>query len=737
MVSIAEILTALCARVGLGPGDIDVSDLEEIYVQGYVISRVMTVADAIEPLRKAGFFDIIEDGSRIKFVTRGKAVVRTLTEDDIGAHDGTNDVPPAAVVTRSMQEVELPRLMRLHFRNEARDYDNDQALSPTRLTTRATNVTDLELPITITETQAAQIVEVLWSEAWVGRFIHQTAVDHTHVDLEPSDCIYLPVDGRLERCRILSIDDAQIVLRKLELVRDDDGSYVSTAIADSPERTVTSVVILAFDTALEFLDLPPLRTEDTDAGFYIAARRSGTRGNSWRGAIIFRSTDDGATFQEILSVSQEAVVGSVLTALPEGVLPVGSPTLFDDVNTLSVLVPEGTSLSSRSDAELGQGANTAAIGVNGRWEILQFGTATQVNATEWNLTHLLRGRRGSEHNLGTSVLGDRFVLLSEGGILRAPLTVAQLNQEYIYKAVSFGQNYTDGVDFEYSGTGETLEPFSPTDLEASQVGNDVQITWTRRDRLGQELVNFGTEPESDTPTTYEIDIVILGSPGGVIRTLTSSTESVLYTQAQRTADGIGTEFSAIVYQVSPTEEIGRGAGAQIDVDLSLAGSSSLTFAATGRAVRMRNARGSSSLTFTGAGELEGILGGGSGEFVFTAGTDGGSLAGYADAGWIDPGVGTEDSNGWGVVVRALYIDAFDPEDVYLTLVLTTNSTEDPGDAFLDAIQFTGDEGLTNLTAAAADPPDGTSEGNRRVWSWALGSNVAFSNGNQYTITLNP
>jgi hypothetical protein len=736
-VSLATIVTAICSRVGIDAADIDVTDLEEIYIQGYVITRVMTAADAIEPLRKAGFFDIVEDGERLKFVTRGKAVVRTLTTDDIGAHDGTNDTPPAAVVTRMMQDVELPRLMRVHFRNEARDYEPDQALSPSRLITRATNVVDLELPMTVTETQAAKIAEVLWSEAWAGRFIHQTAVDQTHADLEPSDCVYVPVDGRLERCRILSIDDSQMILRKLELARDDDGSYVSEAIADAPEREVTSGVVLVYRTTLTFMDLPPLRTEDTDAGFYVAARRSGTRGNAWRGAVIYRSTDGGTVFEEITSVASEAVAGSLSEELAEGTLPTGSPFSFDEVNTLRILLPEWAELSSRTDNELDNGANTAAIGVNGRWEILQFGTATQISETEWELSHLLRGRRGTEHVMGTSVPGDQFVLISGGGIVRIPLQAAQIGEEYVYKAVSFGQDYADGVDFEHAGTGETLRPFSPTGLDFSQVGPDLAITWTGRDRLGQELVYFGTDPESDPPTTYEIDIATIGSPGGVVRTLTSTSEAVTYPAALMAADGVGGEFTATVYQISHNDDIGRGTASDVLlINISMEGTTSLAFTAAGRASRVRNARGTTSITFTPEGELEGISGAESGTFTITA-EQGADVLGYGDAGFFGSQLGTLDADTLLATVRAFYVDQLDAPNYFLYLLVEASGGGDPGDSYIDSIRLTGNAGLVTLNNAAAETPGGAPESGGRLWIWSLGAATLLDDTDQYVVTVNP
>lgn len=561
-VSIASILTRICARVGIT--DIDVTDLEDRYVEGYVIPRVMTAANAIEPLRQVGFFDIVESGTTLKFVARGKPAVRTLTDDDLGAHDGTSDdgKGPPAVITRKMQDVELPRQIRVHFRNPERDYEDDEQLSPTRVTTDAVNDVDLEIAVAMTSEQASQVAEILWADPWAGRWLHQTAVDHSHLDLEPGDCIHLPVDGRLERVRILSIDDAGGLVRKLETARDDDGGYSSSAFADAVERTTTTLSAIS-ETELFFLDLPALRTDDTDAGFYIAARESlSSTGNRWRGATIYRSTDaGGSAFELLLTVSNEATTGVLVNALPTGDLPLGSPVDWDDANTITVTLESGT-LESRTENEVLAGANHIALGAHDRWEIIGFTTATQISETQWELTHLLRGRRGTEYVMGTSQAADVFVLVSGAGVIRAPLTSAQIDSSYIYKAVSIGAAFNDGDDFTFVGSGRSLQPFAPTNVTlARQANGDILISWTGRDRMGQELTYY-VDSESDPPTTYSIDIRNTGSPTTIVRTLSSSTTSVTYTTAQQNTDHgspTPTSLTVTVYKVSPT--VGRGIGA--------------------------------------------------------------------------------------------------------------------------------------------------------------------------------
>jgi hypothetical protein len=552
-ITLAEIVTAICERVGVT--SIDVSDLTDKSVEGYVISRVMSADAAIEPLRKAGYFDIVESGTTLKFPERGRASSRTLSEDDLGAQDGTEG-SPVAVTTTMAQDVELPRQMRVHFRNPDRDYEDDEELSPSRLITEAVNDVDVELPMAITAAQAAEIAEVLWADAWAGRWAHTWSLDYSHLDLEPADVVLLPVDDELQRVRITSIDDAVYMIRKMQGVRDDDGNYTPVAVTGDIERRGTTLEFIS-GTLLEFLDLPPLRTDDTDAGFYVAARSSGS-GTAWRGAAVYRSIDEGNSFDQLVAVSTEATVCELVNALPTGEIPGGSPT-FDENTVITVDVLSGT-LESRIESDVfSNGANTLAVGAKGRWLIVSFCTVTQITETRYELTKLLWGRRATEYLIGTPQAGDRAVLISGNGIVRLPLTATQIGEEFIYKAVSIGADFNDGTDNTYEGNGESLMPFSPNNVSfARQVNGDVLISWTRRDRLGQELTDF-VDPISDPPLSFEVDIMSNGSPTTVVRLLTSSVESVTYTNAQQGSDfgsPTPTTLTVRVYQISAT--VGRG-----------------------------------------------------------------------------------------------------------------------------------------------------------------------------------
>lgn len=545
-VPLSAVIEHICGRVGIAPEEIDVSDHTATFIVGYTISRVMTARDAIEPLRNIGYFDVVESADLLKFVKRGKAIARTIDVDAFAYESGSDPGPD--VTTRDLQETDLPRRVRVHYRAPSRDYEEGEQISPSRATAKAVNDLDLEVAAALPDDLAAQIAEVVWADSWEGRRSHEFTLDAHHIDIEIATVLALPVDGYLQRVRVSAIDDTIGSLRRIEAIRDFDGSYVSRAVADPPQRTPGTIVVLAPSEIL-FMDLPALRDVDNDPGVY-ATTRPVEPGATWKGATIYKSIDGGATFTSVAGVSSQATTGSVVAPIPAG-----DSQGFDERYVLDVEVQTGD-FESRTDADLFAGANTIAVGAHERWELLQFANVEQLTPTRFRLSRLIRGRKGTEWAMGTMQAGDDVVLVSGQGIVRLPVVPAEIDSEITWKAVTFGMAQNTGVDAVHVSTGEALRPYSPIDIDGAVVENgDLVLSWLRRGRLGHELTSGAEIPLSEASESYEIDI-LAGSD--IVRTLSSSTTTVTYTVAQQVED-FGPDIasvSACVYQMSAV--VGRG-----------------------------------------------------------------------------------------------------------------------------------------------------------------------------------
>lgn len=554
--NVAEIVRDLCLAAGYSEDQVDVTDLEELTVMGYVRTRVMPARAAIDPLRQACFFDGVESDPAIKFVRRGKGIVATLVDtteqSDLGAHISGEQIP-SRITTKKILDTDLPRTVRVHYLSQSRDYESGEQPSPVRIETAATNDQDLELPIVLTDEQAARIASALWADAWASRWMHEAQIDGRYLDLEPTDCLGIPVDGEVQRCRIVSITDVLPSVRKLALIRDDDGAFISYAVASTPPTTSTTPSpTLAGPAEALLLDIPLLREVDDDGGFYVAMRAYLTGG--FQGAALYRSVDGGSNYSRVAQFASEATIGTLINAVPAGLT-----STWDQESEILVELSGGT-LESRTEGAVLDGANAAAIGADGRWEIVQFRDAELLAGKVYRLTVLLRGRRGTEHIVGNSEADDRFVLLTGPGIQRVTLATSQIGREYLYKAVASGMTLDGADSLSFTGRGMALKPFSPA-MVAGEQGTDSTwtITWVRRGRIGQTLQSGIDVPLSEDEEDYEVDIF---NGSAVVRTLSVSTESATYTAAQQITDFGSVQATLTIEVFQMSAQIGRGTGTE-------------------------------------------------------------------------------------------------------------------------------------------------------------------------------
>lgn len=551
-IPVTDAVEAILRRVGYEPDQLNLTGIADLDMIGYVRTRQMTGRAAIDPLRQAKFFDVYESGRTVRAVKRGGPIVHTFDAEELGVFV-SGDSRPSRITTTEQQDVDLPRQVRVHYLSQARDYELGEQPSPARVDTDAVNDVDVEIPMVLDDSEALQIAQVLWADAWQSRHTHECQVSTKWQNLEPTDVIAVPVDGEVYRCRILDISDAIPSHRRFTLIRDDDGNYQSYAVADVPP-IIPPVVSVTSPAAVVLLDIPLIRDQDSDPGFYAAMYP--LIAGAFKGAAIYRSTDGGGNWVRIATAGNAAVTGTVLVDLPAA-----GYTTFDGASTLTVQLDGDDTLSSITRAALlagSAGSNAAAVGADGRWEIVQFQDVESVGDRIFVCTTLLRGRRGTEHAIGSTVAGDKFVLLTGAGIIRVPMQLSDVGREYLYRAVGSGLTVDSAESQAFTGNGVALKPFSPVKIEGSRdpETGDWSITWIRRGRIGQTLADGTDIPLSEEDEDYEV--VIRDANNAEIRVLSTVTPSTIYRGHQQLTDfGRYVNPLAIeVYQISAA--IGRG-----------------------------------------------------------------------------------------------------------------------------------------------------------------------------------
>ena len=554
-VTLSSIVSTLCQRSGLQAGDIDVTALTDT-VHGYVMANQTSARAGIEPLRQFSPFDVVEHDGKLVFVPRGGAQVAQIPWGDLAAHSGA-DMPDPLTITLA-DETELPTVVTVAYPSPAADYQiASQTDRRNRVATSgqlwpiapALNVSRVELAVCMTDAQAARTASVLLWDAFTARKTVKFAVGIQYAGLKASDPVQIVGPDATYNVRITKIDD-QGLLRNIEAVFDDGAIYQAAPAAASPLAVPAQSVSLAGPTRLELMDIPLLRDADDGPGYYVAMGRYLP---GWSGAMLYTSTDAGATWAELQPVANSAVIGSAATVLAGW----SGGNVFDQANGVTVTLPAGLELSSLTELAVLNGGNAALLGN----EIIQYTTATLTAPRTYRLTGLLRGRRGTESAMSTHAINERFVLLAgPAGFARIPGAVADIGLARKYKAVSAGSSLdvTSSVDFTPAGQG--LKPLAPVHINAGRdAAGNITITWARCTRIAGEWRDGSDVPLGEAAENYDIEI---WTPdfAHILRTLTATIPAASWLASEQVVDNDGVrplELGVKVFQRSAT--VGRGA----------------------------------------------------------------------------------------------------------------------------------------------------------------------------------
>uniref|UniRef100_UPI003F71A6A2 phage tail protein n=1 Tax=Elioraea sp. TaxID=2185103 RepID=UPI003F71A6A2 len=554
-VPLASIVSALCLRAGLVPGEINTAALTDS-VRGFVVARPMPARQAIEPLATAYAFDAVERDDVLVFRKRGGATVATVQHTELVRRGDAH-----VIDEQRAQDAELPRAISVRHIDPERAYEIGTQRWQRPRAPSATMASEAEatvdLPIVLTATETKAIARRLILAAWRERTRFAFTGTTQHLRLEPTDpATLVRGDGAQSRVRLISAQLGADWTVALEAVEEAPGDYAVAAVADGGFGFVPDALPAPYFTRGFALNLPLLVDADDLAG---AALRSyllaGTlRGQTWRRAEVFRSAD-GTAWEPAGAVLDVAAWGSVLGAVP---VP-GSYWTWDDATVLTVQMQSGAErIEGATELEVLNGANLAAlVAEDGRVELVQFAIADALGDGRFTLRRLLRGRRGTE-DAGAFATGAAFLLLDFP--VRGLSPLGALNTIERFRFVSVFQTVQTATEYRRLMIGRGEQPYAPVHIAGTRDGsNNLTVTWVRRTRIGGELVDLtDAVPLGEAAELYEVDIRDAADTA-TLRTFTGLTSpTVTYTAAQQTADGLtpGDPVRVRAFQISAV--VGRG-----------------------------------------------------------------------------------------------------------------------------------------------------------------------------------
>jgi hypothetical protein len=531
-VLLSQIVNDICRDGGLAGADFTTTGLNNT-VHGYVRAQPMQATAALQPLMLTYQFDGVESDYLLTFPKRDGSSVATIPEDDLGAHEIGQDPGPPLAISR-MQETDLPTALSIHYTEPALAYQQGSQIHR-RVYTRSQQTMQIDLPIAMSSIAARRLTRRLMNRSWVERTRYRFAVGPEYLALDPGDIVKVIADNATHLVRLDKVDYgspglvlAEGVAQRItllpyldEVAADLDAApiYEEGEEEPPPDTFPTPTLVPVPATLLVLLDIPILRDADSDAGFYYAVAGYTTAG--WAGMTLFKSTDSGATYASWDAMSTPAAIGSATTALASG-----PTTIWDRGSSVNVVLTQGT-LASDTEANVLNGANLGAIGVHGRWEIIQWATATLQGDGSYTLTNLIRGRKGTEHAVASHAIGDLFVALTPATIDRAAGATSEIGLARYWKGVSFGRLLAEASGQAFTNGAVGLECYAPAHLRAEDNGDGTwDVSWLRRTRMDGEMRPLVEVPLGEASEAYSVELLNVGTP---VSTATVSVQSATIT----------------------------------------------------------------------------------------------------------------------------------------------------------------------------------------------------------------
>lgn len=556
-VTLGSIISEVAGWCGLSSLDVGLVSTADFSVKGWSVTQG-TGRAMLDPLLSIHDVDARPHDFTIQFLPRGGAPGGTIeTVEFVRSDRGGRYSTPR------QQPHELPQSVTIVFADTTRDQQRntvtaDQA--PEAANSQREDTIDLNT-FADTPDGAQQKVDRYLRRQWNSRERVNATITAQQLAIEPGDVRTLSLDGLLLNARLDRMTVRGLSV-ECEFVRDEmvvaavNGNTVGPPMAGrDPEVIYVPTASKGF-----VIDGPLVADAHNDINpiLYAAA---GAYGPTWPGAAMFRG-DDGS-YDETFAAF-EAVAGAVW-GYATGALADANPNLWDRGSSLQLTI-FGGSLTSQTEAALNANPslNLAAVGANGRWEYLQFATATLTASTSVSKTYTLsgfkRGRRGTEAHVGSHAAGDALLMLSAARPVE--LGAGDVGDALSFKVATIGRDPEGSAAIDLTFTGSSLKPLAPCQVRAVRDSGtgDWAFSWVRRTRIGGAWIGGTTIPLGENSESYEL---VVPTSGGS-RTISASSPTAVWTAAQQTSDygapQAGLPAGIAVYQLS--DAVGRGFASQ-------------------------------------------------------------------------------------------------------------------------------------------------------------------------------
>lgn len=528
--NLAAVIHDLSLRSGLTKENIDTNSITDM-LDGYVLKGQGSIREALDILRHAYFFDVVESDSTIKFVKRGNSSFINIDTQNLVVSDKEE---PVCNITRT-QELELPQKINVLYFDKSTNYQTGNQQS-SRQVVNSQDAKTISLPLVMTDQQAKNISDITLFNAWQERNSYQFTLPLSYAFIEPTDIISITKD---KQNHVIRVTDTRLLapgVLRITGACEDPNIY---NFYNEPGKSTphTNIISPPGTTKLAILDLPflPYETNATPGIYYAACGEE----DAWKGAAIYSSKNNGETYTQTAIINIAATMGTCLNKI-------------DSENTAIIALLGNGELESKNNPAILNGENLAKIGD----EILQFETAELISENKYLLQGLLRGLLGTEWAVSKHQPGEEFILLNNA-LVKEEKPRSSIGIPLLYKAISIGTNNTENETiYEFTYKANCLKPFSPVNINfIKDEGNNITITWVRRTHT-DGVQNYSDVSPGEEKEEYEVEII---DGETLLRTIKSiPCPSLVYSIEQQIEDfgSKADSFNIKIYQISTIT--GRG-----------------------------------------------------------------------------------------------------------------------------------------------------------------------------------
>jgi hypothetical protein len=571
-ITVGALMRAYCLKAGYADEDIFTSDIDTLPVAGFVSSDGGSLANVINQFASLYGFTWVERNDQILF-TRREIADTPLTIDMVAnaedmAQLSEREGNPQIVVIKRTDDSSFPKSISLTYLNVDADYKAGYEIAKRNSSPYPTNKAMAPLDLTMSVSlHPNQVLGMLYDaiyRVWSSKLGYSIRLPIKFIALDPGDILQFTANGTVYEAMVTS----QIINADNSLsisLAEVAGVTYATQVETQP-TVVNTNLAYGLPVRAILIDVP-----DTDPDMLVDGQlnllllMSGYGENDFTsGRLDMTPMTNPETFTPRASSSVACKIGTLLNT-PTAI---DFPFEYDNTNAFRILrgsIPVGRFEAHTNDElEADPTLNLMVVGRGGVWEFIQFGAFEIIDADTVEITHLLRGRFGTENTVNNHSTNDTIAFLDDA--VKVPYTVADYRADvgYLWRVLSPGQP-TWSVDAQVLlPSGASRKPYAPVQASArlDTVTGDVWLTWTRRARFQNTPPDpFDPSPPLDELVEqYEIDFLNAAGTAGVRREIGIGGPSFRYTAAMRLADGIDavpTQINALIYQVNASHS-GRG-----------------------------------------------------------------------------------------------------------------------------------------------------------------------------------